>query len=401
MKTEQYLRVVIADDQPLIRSGLEAFLMIYGEMRLVGEAQDGLEVLELCELVEPDVVLMDLYMPRMGGLEAARQISRRWPKIKVILLGDSKEPDVVQNALDAGAALYLTKDIAANDLSQAIHKLFQNLRPLRRAQPAEKKEPLPEKTDEKVTRSGVLPKLSQELAIAGKMQADLLPASPPQMHGWDFAARLEPARETSGDFFDFIPLANGNWGIVIADVSDKGMGAALFMALCSTLIRTYATHYPALPALAISTVNDRILNDSRGDTFVTVFFGVLEPDTGRLRYVNAGHNSPYLFSFKKSKPVESLVPTGMALGVMPDTHWEHKMIKFTPGDMLLLYTDGVTEAQDQEGRFFGQDRLLKIARALHGRSAVDVQDTVLTEINCFCGDASQADDIALMTIVKK
>ena len=173
------------------------------------------------------------------------------------------------------------------------------------------------------------------------------------------------------------------------------------MALCSTLIRTYATHYPALPALAINTVNDRILTDSRGDMFVTVFFGVLEPDTGRLRYVNAGHNPPYLFSFKKSKPVESLPPTGMALGVLPNTHWEQKMIKFTPGDMLLLYTDGVTEAQDTAGRFFGPDRLLKIARALHGRSAAEVQDTVLTEVKCFCGNAPQADDIALMTIVRK
>jgi DNA-binding NarL/FixJ family response regulator len=397
MKTDQYLRVVIADDQPLIRSGLEAFLMIFGEMRLVGEAQDGNEVLELCELVEPDVVLMDVDMPRMNGLEAVRQINRRWPKIKVILLGDSKEPDVVQGALDAGAALYLTKDIAANDLSHAIHKLFQNLRPLHRAQPVEKKE----FHLDTAALTGTHLKLNQELALAGKIQADLLPANPPQLHGWELAAILEPARETSGDFFDFIPLANGNWGIVIADVSDKGMGAALFMALCSTLIRTYATHYPALPALAISTVNDRILTDSRGDMFVTVFYGVLEPDTGRLRYVNAGHNPPYLFSFKKSKPVESLAKTGMALGVLPDAHWEQKMIKFTPGDLLLLYTDGVTEAQDKAGRFFGQDRLLKIARALHGRSAAEVQDTVLTEIDCFCGEASQADDIALMTIVRK
>ena len=140
MKTDQYLRVVIADDQPLIRSGLEAFLMIFGEMRLVGEAQDGKEVLELCELVEPDVVLMDVDMPRMGGMEATRQIGKRWPKIKVVLLGDLKEPGVVQAVLDAGAALYLTKDIAANDLDQAIHKIFEHLRPHRRSQTVEEKE---------------------------------------------------------------------------------------------------------------------------------------------------------------------------------------------------------------------------------------------------------------------
>jgi sigma-B regulation protein RsbU (phosphoserine phosphatase) len=396
MQKDNHLRVVIADDQPLIRSGLEAFLMVFGEMRLVGEAQDGNEVLELCELVEPDVVLMDVEMPRMDGLAAARLISQRWPKIKVILLGDSKEQQEVQRALDAGAATYLTKDIAADDLAQAIRKLFQGLRPVRRSQPAR-----PAQSVEKIAAAMGKPKLTQELEAAGKIQADLLPASPPQLPGWEMSATLEPARETSGDFFDFIPLANGNWGIVIADVTDKGMGAALFMALCSTLIRTYATQYPALPALSIATVNDRILSDSRGDMFVTVFFGVLEPDTGRLRYVNAGHNPPYLFSFKKSKPVESLSPTGMALGVLPDMHWEQKIVKFNPGDLLLLYTDGITEAQDVEGRFFGSQRLLKIARALHGRPALAVQDAILSEVNCFCGAAPRADDIALMTVVRK
>lgn len=399
MQPNRNLRVVIADEQPLIRSGLETFLMIFGQMQLVGEGQDGLEVLELCELVEPDVVLMDINMPRMSGREAAIQINQRWPQIKVILLGDSKEPAVVQDALDAGADHYLTKDITANDLSEAIHMLYPDLRPLSSSKSI-KKEPGVEK-QKKSSSPGSRPKLNQELEAAGKIQSNLLPANPPQLYGWDIDALLEPARETSGDFFDFIPMANGNWGIVIADVSDKGMGAALFMALCSTLIRTYAVHYPSLPALAISTVNERILTDSRGDMFVTAFFGVLEPDTGRLRYVNAGHNPPYLLSLKKSKPVESLDTTGMALGVLHDTRWEQKIIKFSPGDMLLLFTDGIPDAQDPGGRFFGQDRLLKIARALHGRSAGQVQETIMNEVHFFCGNAPRADDIALMTIVKK
>ena len=396
MQTDGFLRVIVADDQPLIRSGLGAFLMIFDELRLVGEAVDGREAVELCELIEPDVVLMDLEMPHMNGLEASRLISQRWPKIKVVMLGDTKDPNIVQSALDAGAAVYLTKDLAADDLAQAIRKLYQGARSLRRSQPAIREEK-PEKTSLASSR----PKLSQELEAAGKIQADLLPASAPKLRGWDITARLEPARETSGDFFDFIPLANGNLGIVIADVTDKGMGAALFMALCSTLIRTYVTQYPSLPALAISTVNDRILSDSRGDMFVTAFFGVLEPDTGRLRYVNAGHNPPYLFSFKKSKPVETLSPTGMALGVMPNAHWDQKMVKFLSGDMLVLYTDGITEAQDSAGRFFGSQRLSRIVRAQHGRPAAVIQEALLTEVHCFCDDAPRQDDIAMMTIVRK
>jgi serine phosphatase RsbU (regulator of sigma subunit) len=245
------------------------------------------------------------------------------------------------------------------------------------------------------------PSLAKELAAAGKIQADILPAQAPRIRGWDMAAVLHPARETSGDFFDFIPLANNNWGIVIADVTDKGMGAALFMTLCSTLIRTYATQYPTLPALVMSTVNDRILADTRGDMFVTAFFGVLEPDTGRLRYVNAGHNPPFMISYKKGKSVDSLRPTGMALGVIEDTHWGQKIVRFNPGDLLVLYTDGVTDSQDSQGRFFGEQRLLQMVRARHGRPTAEIRDDLMAEVHQFSGSSHLQDDIALMIIARK
>lgn len=400
MAQDTPLRIVIVDDQPLIRSGLSSFLMIFDGMLLVGEAHNGIEALELCELVEPDVILMDTEMPEMDGFTATRTITECCPQIRVILLGDSNNESTVQRALDAGACSYLSKNIDAEELAGTIQKLYQSGSKQRRPFPRKTTAPLPP-LEPAPARDAQNPRLAQELEAAGKIQADLLPAAPPNIRGWDLAAHLSPARETSGDFFDFIPLANNNWGIVIADVTDKGMGAALFMALCSTLIRTYATQYTSLPALAISTVNDRILSDSRGDMFVTAFFGVLEPDTGRLRYVNAGHNPPMMFSYKKSKPVESLEPTGMALGVMDNMRWEQKIVKFAPGDMLLLYTDGITEAQDQQGRFFGSSRLLQMARALHGRSAKAILDSLMTEIQRFVGDSPPQDDIAIMVVVKK
>ena len=148
--------------------------------------------------------------------------------------------------------------------------------------------------------------LVEELAMAGRIQAEILPARAPQLRGRDFSARLVPALETSGDFYDFIRLSNNNLGIVIADVSDKGMGAALFMALSSTLVRTYATQYSTLPSFAIGMANERILLDTRSGMFVTAFYGVLEPDTGRMRFVNAGHNPPYMFSTQKNKTIDWL-----------------------------------------------------------------------------------------------
>ncbi|MEW5872455.1 MAG: SpoIIE family protein phosphatase [Chloroflexota bacterium] len=393
MHTPHPIRVMVADGKPLIRAGLQAFLTLFDELQLVGEAQDGPEAIELCELIEPDLAIVDLHMPRQDGQAVTRAIRQRWPDIKVILLDDGSRKDLAQIAQEVGASGYLTKTISANDLHQAILRLF----PQGAGAPHTGTQPAGE---EGVELASGRPDLAQELAAAGKIQADLLPAQPPRLRGWDIAAHLEPARETSGDFFDFIPLANNNWGIVIADVTDKGMGAALFMALCSTLMRTYFTQYPTLPALAVSTVNDRLLSDSRGDMFVTAFYGVLETDTGRLRYVNAGHNPPLLVSCKKGQPVEPLRPTGMALGVSAEAHWGQKLVRFSPGDLLILYTDGITEAQDPRGRFFGDERLRQLSRTLHGRPAAHIQETLLSEVQRFSNDSLQ-DDVALMVIARK
>jgi sigma-B regulation protein RsbU (phosphoserine phosphatase) len=237
--------------------------------------------------------------------------------------------------------------------------------------------------------------------MAGKIQTDILPEQVPSIPGWDIAARLEPARETSGDFYDFIPVANKNIGIVIADVTDKGMGAALFMALSNTLIRTYAVRYPSLPALTISAVNDRILSDTRSDMFVTTFFGVLEPHTGRLRYVNAGHHPPYLISTQKGKSIDRLNPTGMALGVVDGAHWQQKIVKLSAGDILILYTDGITEAQNSQGVFFGEQRLLEVVRSKNCCSAREIQEAVFAEVHYFVGDRPRQDDMALTVICRK
>ena len=154
---------------------------------------------------------------------------------------------------------------------------------------------------------------SAELAEAARIQTSLLPGEAPTIPGWDVAVKLQPARETSGDFFDFLALEHGKYGIVIGDVSDKGLGAALFMAMTSTLFRTYISRQPSLPALTISTVNERIISDTGGSSFVTAFLGVLEPNTGRLRYVNAGHVPPLLLSVLKRKEYRS--PTAHRNGI--------------------------------------------------------------------------------------
>lgn len=526
------IRVAIVDDQAIIRSGLSAFIRADPKLDLVGEAVNGEEAVQLCELVQPDVVLMDLKMPVMDGIRAAGIIHERWPDVQVLILSNFFEKGLAQSTIDAGASGYLIKDITAEELSAAIQKAHHERRPLtprlltsqeasieqirrgledngldasrlagllRRhlpgvlpdcqievrifpdkellAFPAEGMYALADKgwrwmqsrtgsylsphgsrypwDENQVSECDLIlaPVLSEagfaiggmaiwsggqntdagdflpvieeikpqlaramaralgashqvvshnlveQLAAAARIQLDLLPARMPNLPGWEFVARLEPALETSGDFYDIISLANKHLGLVAADVSDKGMGAALFMALASTLIRTYSKQYPTLPALSISTANERILTDSRSGMFVTVFYLVLDPTSGRMRYVNAGHNPPILLSNQRGKTIDRLQPTGMALGVMGDLIWKQKVVRMLPGDLLVMYTDGVTDAQNEYGEFYGEGRLLNVARRCNC-SAHEAMETILEDVRRFTGGMPQADDITLL-IVKR
>jgi serine phosphatase RsbU (regulator of sigma subunit) len=242
--------------------------------------------------------------------------------------------------------------------------------------------------------------VEQEMAVAGKIQASFLPDELPHIPGWQLAATLEPARETSGDFYDVIPLPNNQLGILVADVADKGTGAALYMALSRTLIRTYAPQYHSRPDYVLKVANRRILTDTRTDLFVTVFYGIIDTITGTLTYCNAGHNPPYLFSVQNDSEAQALTKTGMALGVLEDATWEQRTIQLAPGDLLVLYTDGITDAENGQGAFFGEERLLKVTRANLERTAQDVHHALMTEVHRFVGDAPQFDDITLMIVVR-
>ena len=243
-------------------------------------------------------------------------------------------------------------------------------------------------------------RMEHELLLAGEIQASFLPTTLPEIPGWQLAVTLKPAKETSGDFYDLIPLPNGQLGIVMADVADKGTGAALYMALARTLLRTYALQYHSRPDYVMRVTNRRILMDTDSDLFVTVFYAVLDPATGTLVYGNAGHNPPLIFNHQNGQAPQALRRTGIPLGMFIDQTWEQKSVQLAPGDTLLLYTDGVTEAQNRDLALWGVDRLVEVAEANLGRPAHEIQSAILQAVRRHMGDAPQFDDMAIGVVVR-
>lgn len=265
-----------------------------------------------------------------------------------------------------------------------------------------------------------------ELEIGRRIQASFLPEEIPQFPGWEISARFQPARQVAGDFYDVFPLVqNRRLGLVIGDVCDKGVGAALFMAIFRTLIRAFARQpttlrwmdalaedgpsraegfqRQALPSTGTSALRNAIeltntyIAETHGSTnmFATVFLGVLDPADGLLLYVNAGHECPLVIDARGIK--ERLRPTGPVAGIIPGAHFGIRTVKLEPGETLLAFTDGVTEAQNAAGAFFGQERVDALA-AQPAPSASALLDAIQQSLRDFAGDADPSDDVALLAL---
>ena len=242
-------------------------------------------------------------------------------------------------------------------------------------------------------------KITRELTEAGRIQNTFIPTHSPIIPGYDISGVLLPASETSGDFYDFIDLGEGKMGIVIADVGDKGAGAALYMAMSRTLIRTYGGEDKLNPEEVIKQVNRRILSDTQRGIFLTVVYGVLDSRSGTFTYVNAGHNPPYFAkNAGDSVSLTALEKTGPLVGIFKESAWKSESIEIHPGEVLVLFTDGISESQNRSGGFYGNDRLVNTINKGLRLSAETLRNVILESVQTFTGSAPRLDDITLIVI---
>lgn len=238
-------------------------------------------------------------------------------------------------------------------------------------------------------------RLETEVQLARQIQKTFLPEALPQFTGWDLAARWKTARQVGGDFYDVFNLPNNQLGLFIADVADKGVPAALFMALTRTLVRA-AVIESDTPAEAMRRVNDLLIPDTRQGMFVTAVYAVLDMERNELTYVNAGHNPPLWV--KRDGAIERLTRTAIALGVVAGGRVEQRTIKMQAGDNLFLYTDGLTESFNIEGTFYGEERLTESLLSCSCSSAHELMDVVEKALLEFVQDMPPADDLTMLVL---
>ena len=239
-------------------------------------------------------------------------------------------------------------------------------------------------------------RLEHELALARQLQESILPHEFPQVEGVSCAARSHPARQVGGDFYDVIPMDGRRLGLVMADVSDKGMPAALYMALVRSLIRAESSHSDS-PREVLLSVHRLLVSITQATMFVTVFYGILDPARGTLRYARAGHDRPLQFRPTKGE-CRFLAGDGMLLGIVEEVVLEEAEVDVLPGDVFVLYTDGITDANSPGEELFGLERLRETVCTAGSRSAPDLLNLIFDRVREFQAGAVQYDDMALLVV---
>ena len=375
--------VLVVDDEPFNVEYLVQELEDLGLSTI--SARNGMEALDQVNKYSPDLVLLDIMMPKMDGFEVLGRMKSdpTLRDIPVIIISAHSDMSRVLKGIEMGAEDYLPKPFDPLLLKARVNasiekKRFRNL--------------------EKEYLKG----LERELEIGREIQTGFLPKEIVSPKGWEISAFFRAAKEVSGDFYDVIPLANDSLALIVGDVTNKGVGAALYMALYRTLLRAYLstngfveTGTASSLSQAATFVNNYICSVHHSVMYLTAFMAILDPSSGKLTFVSAGHDFPLVA--RKNGDIEEIRPTGPAIGIMEDRAFGLGEIRLDEGDALLVYTDGLLDIRNGAGKSFGAENL----RGLVGTKTKGVGvliANIVSQADAFSAGTVQYDDITMLGI---
>ena len=377
-------KTLIIDDDPHFETCIRAHFggAAGGDDNSFIFAHNSLEALNIMneQADEIDIVAVTIDSDDIGGLSIFKKLSDKSLRVPRIALTQSRDLAAIRQAMNQGAVDFLTKPMEIPDLLTTLKKVYADCEHRRNAWKTESQ----------------LAAIRREMDLAGSIQKRILPDTFPNQGEMDVYAQTTPAQEMGGDFYDFFDMPDGNTALVVADVSGKGVAAAFYMAVVRTLFRA-AAPAAANPAACLKEVNRLLIDHDIPGMFVTVFYGVLDANTGTLEFSNAGHMPPYQITANGDvKIIEGA--GGVVLGFDHGVPYTQDSLVLNKGDGLFIYTDGLTEAFDEQRNQFSEERLIDCLVENRSLAAHALTVNVLAFVNDHTGDAPQSDDITSLAI---
>jgi serine phosphatase RsbU (regulator of sigma subunit) len=388
-------QILVVDDKEANLRLIEGMLRIAGYTSVHSTTNPN-EVCELHRRNRYSLILLDLQMPGMDGFQVMEGLKEIEADGYLPVLVITAQPDHKLRALEAGAKDFVSKPFDLAELRARVHNILEV-----RLLHLEMKETVRElEASREIIRLKTLEekkKMEKELALAQETQKSLLPGSLPKFENFHIHAFNNPTRYVGGDFYDFLQLSSGEWMGVLADVSGKGMPAALLSSMVlGALSMEFRSRTP--PHDALNRVNQLLCEKSLPDQFVTLFLFLLSPD-GAGQFISAGHNIAYLFRSATGK-IEELIPDAYFLGMFDFASYQSRTLHLDKGDILVVYSDGLTDAENPQGEMFGEDRLLDIIRREAPSGSHAVEQRFLNAIEDFTQGTPQTDDITFVVVEK-
>lgn len=378
------LKILIVDDEPdvslLISQQFEEKIES-GEFEFVF-AENGMDALEkLSANPDIEIILTDINMPIMDGIELLNKVMQIDPLIKTVMVSAYSDMENIRKAMNRGAFDFLTKPINFEDLKVTLDRTIIEAKALRSS----------------LQEHDRLIDIQKELEIAKKIQEAIIPHNfdpMPENKTFEIYGKTIPSRIVGGDFFDFFTVAPTKLGITIADVSGKGIPAALFMAMTRAAIRCFASQ--TVPVTdCVNQVNHFLCAENESSMFVTLFYCVFDTENENFHYCNAGHNPPLIIS-QDGKITEIGKYEGISLGILTNPDLKEKIIQLKKNDCIVFYTDGVTEAMNINGEMYSEERLEKLLLENNDKPLSVLVQNLLDDIKAFVKDADQSDDISIL-----